>query len=345
MLILDGHNSHTTYHFCSFAEKHNIIVLCLPSHTTHHLQPCDMGVFGPLNSTWKAEVNKASCRWIPIQKTNLLAYYAQAHTKAFTSVIIHSAFKKTGIHPFNQEAIEDDAFALALNTTMQATQPVSTTVPDLLVPSTTSTPPDTVASTTETSSGSSQIAMSGAASTTSTQSDKGQSGGEVKCILANVPSPLSSLACRESILLQYAELQYLLDCCCTQMHKDYAPKKLMDKENGHLQKRLYDKTNKHRKKVSSGFTQHMTSEKSLDALARDEWASEMKEVFKDQVWKAWRDAYEKYVREMVAEQKQQEKEVERVQEEAEKMRRGEGKRFRDSERRRSIRGGQKGRRP
>ena len=104
------------------------------------------------------------------------------------------------------------------------------------------------------------------------------------------------------------------------MQKDHALKKLMDKENGRLGKRLYDKTNKHAKKVSSGFARHMSSEESLDALAREEWASEMKEVFKDRVWKARRDAYEKYVREMAAEQKRQEKEAERVRKEAEKNR-------------------------
>src|SRR4051794_11727606 len=77
LLILDGHNSHTTYRFCSFAENHKIIVLCLPSHMTHCLQPCDMGIFGPLNSTWKAKVNQVSYEWIPIRKNNLLAYYSQ----------------------------------------------------------------------------------------------------------------------------------------------------------------------------------------------------------------------------------------------------------------------------
>jgi DDE superfamily endonuclease len=43
LLILDGHNSHTTYQFCSFAEKHKIIIICLPAHMTHKLQPCDVG--------------------------------------------------------------------------------------------------------------------------------------------------------------------------------------------------------------------------------------------------------------------------------------------------------------
>ena len=70
----------------------------------------------------------------------------------------------------------------------------------------------------------------------------------------------------------------------------------------------------------------LTSEESLNALAREEWASEMKEVFKDRVWKARRDAYEKYVREMAAEQKRQEKEAERVRKEAEKKQERGGKR-------------------
>lgn len=48
LLILDSHNSHCFYFFCSFAEKHNIIIICLPFHTTHVLQPCDVGIFGPL---------------------------------------------------------------------------------------------------------------------------------------------------------------------------------------------------------------------------------------------------------------------------------------------------------
>jgi hypothetical protein len=38
LLILDGHNSHCTFKFCKYAADNNIIVLCLPPHTTHALQ-------------------------------------------------------------------------------------------------------------------------------------------------------------------------------------------------------------------------------------------------------------------------------------------------------------------
>src|SRR5438477_9634339 len=51
LLVLNGHNSHCTYRFCKFAAAHRIIIVCLPSHTTHALQPCDVGVFGPLASS------------------------------------------------------------------------------------------------------------------------------------------------------------------------------------------------------------------------------------------------------------------------------------------------------
>jgi multidrug efflux pump subunit AcrA (membrane-fusion protein) len=68
----------------------------------------------------------------------------------------------------------------------------------------------------------------------------------------------------------------------------------------------------------------MTSEESLDALAREEWASAMKVVFKDRVFKARRDAYEKYCRNMATEDKAREeaqkarKAAEKAQKEAKK---------------------------
>lgn len=78
LLILDGHNSHCTYPFVEYCGRHKIALICLPSHTTHRLQPCDVGVFGPLASSWKAEVNEASKHDIQITKYNLLEHYSQA---------------------------------------------------------------------------------------------------------------------------------------------------------------------------------------------------------------------------------------------------------------------------
>ena len=48
LLILNGYNSHCTFSFYNYAVNNKIMIICLPSHTTHALQPCDVGVFEPL---------------------------------------------------------------------------------------------------------------------------------------------------------------------------------------------------------------------------------------------------------------------------------------------------------
>ncbi|CAI8043787.1 Tigger transposable element-derived protein 6, partial [Geodia barretti] len=52
LLILDGHSTHYQPKLLRLAKEHDIIMLCLPPHTTHEAQPLDCGVFGPLKSHW-----------------------------------------------------------------------------------------------------------------------------------------------------------------------------------------------------------------------------------------------------------------------------------------------------
>ena len=51
LLLLDGHSSHYVLDTLKFAKK-NIIIFCLPPHTTHGSQPLDASVFGPLKKHW-----------------------------------------------------------------------------------------------------------------------------------------------------------------------------------------------------------------------------------------------------------------------------------------------------
>jgi hypothetical protein len=48
LLICDGHHSHETIELRAMALGHQIELYCLPPHTSHRLQPLDIGVFGPL---------------------------------------------------------------------------------------------------------------------------------------------------------------------------------------------------------------------------------------------------------------------------------------------------------
>jgi hypothetical protein len=46
LLLLDGHQCHFTAKVIEAAKQNNIIILCLPPHTTHGLQPLDLVTFG-----------------------------------------------------------------------------------------------------------------------------------------------------------------------------------------------------------------------------------------------------------------------------------------------------------
>lgn len=58
LLIYDGHGSHMTYGTVKKAIDNNIIILCLPPHTSHALQPLDVGVFSPVKEAWKQILKK-----------------------------------------------------------------------------------------------------------------------------------------------------------------------------------------------------------------------------------------------------------------------------------------------
>ena len=52
LLLLDGHSSHFELASIEMACKKEVIILCLPPHTTHESQPLDSAVFGPLKKHW-----------------------------------------------------------------------------------------------------------------------------------------------------------------------------------------------------------------------------------------------------------------------------------------------------
>ena len=46
LLIVDGHGSHVSLEFIDFCIKNQIVALCLSPHTTHILQPLNVGILG-----------------------------------------------------------------------------------------------------------------------------------------------------------------------------------------------------------------------------------------------------------------------------------------------------------
>lgn len=56
ILLLDGHSTHSkNLEALDFARQHHIHLLQLPGHTTHRLQPLDVGFFKPLQNYYVQE--------------------------------------------------------------------------------------------------------------------------------------------------------------------------------------------------------------------------------------------------------------------------------------------------
>ena len=55
MLLLDGHSSHYQPSVIRRAAEEEILIFCLPPHTSHVTQPLDNSLFSSLKSYWKQE--------------------------------------------------------------------------------------------------------------------------------------------------------------------------------------------------------------------------------------------------------------------------------------------------
>lgn len=107
MLIVDGHGSHVSLEFIDFCIKNQIVALCLPPHTTHILQPLDVGIFGPLSQTYKMLIER-KCQYgtgWSVNKTSFLQHYIEAREKAISQKNILSSWTATGLIPYDPELV------------------------------------------------------------------------------------------------------------------------------------------------------------------------------------------------------------------------------------------------
>lgn len=100
------------------AVRENNIILAMPPHTSHHLQPLDKCVFGSFAHAYdKACTDLFSGHPdLLINKTTWPRVFNTAYTvtAAFTKENIVSGFRATGIWPPNRSAIPESAFAPSL---------------------------------------------------------------------------------------------------------------------------------------------------------------------------------------------------------------------------------------
>jgi hypothetical protein len=86
--------------------EHSIIVLCMPAHSSHLLQPLDVGCFAVLKRSYGRLVEqKMSLGVNHINKQEFIPLYQQARSEALHERNIQSGFAATGLVPHNPERV------------------------------------------------------------------------------------------------------------------------------------------------------------------------------------------------------------------------------------------------
>ena len=124
LLIMDGHGTHMSIELIELARSSGVHLLCLPSHTTHVLQPLDVGVF----KSFKGNFSKACSKYLAahpgrvITSDKLASLVAEAWPLSLTPLNILSGFKKTGIYPINPSEVTDRQIAPSKPFQQQSTE-------------------------------------------------------------------------------------------------------------------------------------------------------------------------------------------------------------------------------
>lgn len=125
LLIIDNHSSHISLEATIFCRDYGIVVLTLPPHSSHKMQPLDRAFFSPLKGQYAVECE----RWMgqhpgrAINQYQVVSIFDKAFKKVATVGNAVSGFKVSGIHPFDNELFTEADFAAATVTDMFEPQP------------------------------------------------------------------------------------------------------------------------------------------------------------------------------------------------------------------------------
>lgn len=111
-MLCDNHESHISIQALNLAKENSITILTFPPHSTHKLQPLDVGIFGPFQKYYDSAVDS----WMMHHPGERFSIYevaecvGKAHEKALVPETITKAFKVTGIRPFNRHIFKESDF-------------------------------------------------------------------------------------------------------------------------------------------------------------------------------------------------------------------------------------------
>jgi hypothetical protein len=106
LLICDGHDSHISAKFVRHCIDNNIVLLLLPPHSSHLLQPLDVGVFRSLKAAMTTELNQLFRTGLHrLQKIEWLNFFKKARPKALNTSNILGGWRGAGLFPLDETRI------------------------------------------------------------------------------------------------------------------------------------------------------------------------------------------------------------------------------------------------
>lgn len=112
LLIMDNHASHISLPAINFCRTNGIILLSLPPHCSHKLQPLDRGFFGPLKTAYSQQCDywQVSNPGKAITQFKIAELFGRAYDKVASIDKAKSSFKATGIWPFDPSIFSEEEF-------------------------------------------------------------------------------------------------------------------------------------------------------------------------------------------------------------------------------------------
>lgn len=109
LLILDNHCSHISLESVTPAKESGNVLLTLPPHISHRLQPLDKTVLGPMKTYFNRAMDN-TMRTSPnreIRTQGIGALTERAFVQSMTVDNITSGFRATGVFPLNPDIFTD----------------------------------------------------------------------------------------------------------------------------------------------------------------------------------------------------------------------------------------------
>lgn len=118
LLILDNHGSHLHPDVITMAKENGVILLTLPPHCSHRMQPLDVAVLGPFSTYYSNAMNVFHMHNPGVNVTirQVGGFAKDAFNRAMTKSNIQSGFRKAGIYPFDKHVFNDTDFGPSLVT-------------------------------------------------------------------------------------------------------------------------------------------------------------------------------------------------------------------------------------